>query len=288
MAAVAQFVVVAGMSGAGRTQVGHILEDLGWFVIDNLPPSLVPKVAELAQVPGSDLDRIALVVGPTAEKARLLDAVAGLRSHGADVQLMFLEADTETLVRRYESTRRRHPQGTDGGLHEAIEAERAELNPVKDASDAVIDTTGLSVHDLRRRLGDGYAPEQGEPRVLVSVESFAYPKGVPNDADLVVDCRFLPNPHWNEELREHDGRESSVQQWLTEQPITDVAYEQLRAFLATAIPGYLHEGRAYLNLALGCTGGKHRSVAMAERFAGWLRSEGYTVRLRHRELDGGS
>ena len=150
----------------------------------------------------------------------------------------------------------------------------------------VIDTTGLSVHDLRRRLGDGYAPEQGEPRVLVSVESFAYPKGVPNDADLVVDCRFLPNPHWNEELREHDGRESSVQQWLTEQPITDVAYEQLRAFLATAIPGYLHEGRAYLNLALGCTGGKHRSVAMAERFAGWLRSEGYTVRLRHRELDG--
>ena len=286
MAAVAQFVVVAGMSGAGRTQVGHILEDLGWFVIDNLPPSLVPKVAELAQVPGSDLDRIALVVGPTAEKARLLDAVAGLRSHGADVQLMFLEADTETLVRRYESTRRRHPQGTDGGLHEAIEAERAELNPVKDASDAVIDTTGLSVHDLRRRLGDGYAPEQGEPRVLVSVESFAYPKGVPNDADLVVDCRFLPNPHWNEELREHDGRESSVQQWLTEQPITDVAYEQLRAFLATAIPGYLHEGRAYLNLALGCTGGKHRSVAMAERFAAWLRSEGYTVRLRHRELDG--
>ncbi len=282
----AQFVVVAGMSGAGRTQVGHILEDLGWFVIDNLPPSLVPKVAELAQVPGSDLDRIALVVGPTAEKARLLDAVAGLRSHGADVQLMFLEADTETLVRRYESTRRRHPQGTDGGLHEAIEAERAELNPVKEASDVVIDTTGLSVHDLRRRLGDGYAPEQGEPRVLVSVESFAYPKGVPNDADLVVDCRFLPNPHWNEDLREHDGRESSVQQWLTEQPITDVAYEQLRAFLATAIPGYLHEGRAYLNLALGCTGGKHRSVAMAERFAAWLRSEGYTVRLRHRELDG--
>ncbi len=274
------------MSGAGRTQVGHILEDLGWFVIDNLPPSLVPKVAELAQVPGSDLDRIALVVGPTAEKARLLDAVAGLRSHGADVQLMFLEADTETLVRRYESTRRRHPQGTDGGLHEAIEAERAELNPVKEASDVVIDTTGLSVHDLRRRLGDGYAPEQGEPRVLVSVESFAYPKGVPNDADLVVDCRFLPNPHWNEDLREHDGRESSVQQWLTEQPITDVAYEQLRAFLATAIPGYLHEGRAYLNLALGCTGGKHRSVAMAERFAAWLRSEGYTVRLRHRELDG--
>ena len=235
VAAVAQFVVVAGMSGAGRTQVGHILEDLGWFVIDNLPPSLVPKVAELAQVPGSDLDRIALVVGPTAEKARLLDAVAGLRSHGADVQLMFLEADTETLVRRYESTRRRHPQGTDGGLHEAIEAERAELNPVKEASDVVIDTTGLSVHDLRRRLGDGYAPEQGEPRVLVSVESFAYPKGVPNDADLVVDCRFLPNPHWNEDLREHDGRESSVQQWLTEQPITDVAYEQLRAFLATCL-----------------------------------------------------
>ncbi len=286
MAAVAQFVVVAGMSGAGRTQVGHILEDLGWFVIDNLPPSLVPKVAELAQVPGSDLDRIALVVGPTTKKARLLDAVAGLRDNGADVQLMFLEADTETLVRRYESTRRRHPQNTDGGLHEAIEAERAELNRIKEASDLVIDTTGLSVHDLRRRLGDGYAPEQGEPTVLVSVESFAYPKGVPNDADLVVDCRFLPNPHWNEELREHDGRERAVQQWLAEQPITDVAYEQLRAFLATAIPGYLHEGRAYLNLALGCTGGKHRSVAMAERFAAWLRSEGYTVRLRHRELDG--
>ena len=286
MAAVAQFVVVAGMSGAGRTQVGHVLEDLGWFVIDNLPPSLVPKVAELAQVPGSDLDRIALVVGPTAEKARLLDAVAGLRRNGADVQLMFLEADTETLVRRYESTRRRHPQSIDGGLHDAIEAERAELNPVKEASDLVIDTTGLSVHDLRRRLGDGYAPEQGEPKVLVSVESFAYPKGVPNDADLVIDCRFLPNPHWNEDLREHDGRENSVQQWLGDQPITDVAYEQLRSFLATAIPGYLHEGRAYLNLALGCTGGKHRSVAMAERFAAWLRGEGYTVRLRHRELDG--
>ncbi|MCB1013379.1 MAG: RNase adaptor protein RapZ, partial [Microthrixaceae bacterium] len=130
----AQFVVVAGMSGAGRTQVGHILEDLGWFVIDNLPPSLVPKVAELARVPGSDLDRIALVVGPATKNERLLDAIAELRDGGLDVQLMFLEADTDTLVRRYESTRRRHPQPTDGGLPEAIEAERADLAPVKAAS----------------------------------------------------------------------------------------------------------------------------------------------------------
>ena len=285
MTGVAQFVVVAGMSGAGRTQVGHILEDLGWFVIDNLPPSLVPKVAELARVPGSDLDRIALVVGPATKNERLLDAIAELRDGGLDVQLMFLEADTDTLVRRYESTRRRHPQPTDGGLPEAIEAERADLAPVKAASDLVIDTTGLSVHDLRRHLGDGYAPEQGHPKVLVGVESFAYPKGVPGDADLVIDCRFLPNPHWNDELREHDGREAAVQQWLAEQPITDVAYEQFRSFLATVIPGYLHEGRAYLNLAMGCTGGKHRSVAMAERYAAWLRGEGYTVRLRHRELE---
>ena len=285
MTAVAQFVVVAGMSGAGRTQVGHVLEDLGWFVIDNLPPSLVPKVAELAQLPGSDLDRIALVVGPATKNERLLDAISGLRDGGADVQLMFLDADTDTLVRRYESTRRRHPQRTEEGLSEAIEAERSDLEPVKVASDLVIDTTSMSVHDLRRRLGDDYAPEQGQAKVLVSVESFAYPKGVPGDADLVIDCRFLPNPHWNEDLRDHDGREDAVQRWLREQPITDQAYEQLRSFLTTAIPGYLHEGRAYLNLAMGCTGGKHRSVAMTERFAAWLRTEGYTVRVRHRELD---
>lgn len=145
------------MSGAGRTQVGHVLEDLGWFVIDNLPPSLVPKVAELAQLPGSDLDRIALVVGPATKNERLLDAISGLRDGGADVQLMFLDADTDTLVRRYESTRRRHPQRTEEGLSEAIEAERSDLEPVKVASDLVIDTTSMSVHDLRRRLGDDYA-----------------------------------------------------------------------------------------------------------------------------------
>ncbi|MEZ5383117.1 MAG: RNase adapter RapZ [Microthrixaceae bacterium] len=281
----AQFVVVAGMSGAGRSQVGIILEDLGWFVIDNLPPSLVPKVAELAQVPGSDLDRIALVVGPTVENTPLLKVMGELRSGGADVRLVFLEADTATLVRRYESSRRRHPQATDGGLTEAIEAERAVLRPLKAAADLVVDTTGLSVHNLRRRLGDGFAPAQGGPTVLVSVTSFAYTKGAPSDVDVVIDCRYLPNPHWVEELRDFDGRDPRIQEWLRDQPITDEAFERLKGFLATAIPGYLHEGRAYLNLAMGCTGGKHRSVAMAEWLSTWLRGQGYTVRLGHRELD---
>ena len=282
-----EFVVITGLSGAGRSLAADALEDLGWFDIDNLPPTLVPKVVELAQTPGSRVEKVALVLGTGHYQDEILPTLAWLRATGARVRVLFLEAATETLVRRYDSSRRRHPLSGGGGhqhLVAAIERERLLLEPVKAEADVVVDTTALNVHELRRRMvslfGDG-----DEPSMQTTMLSFGYKNGLPLDADLVFDCRFLPNPHWVDELRPQTGLDAPVRDYVLGQPAAGAFLDNLETMLVQLLPAYVAEGKAYLTIALGCTGGRHRSVAIAEELARRLRAHGQPVSVLHRDVE---
>jgi UPF0042 nucleotide-binding protein len=285
---VSEFVVITGLSGAGRSLAADDLEDLGWFVIDNLPPELVPKVVELAQAPRSSIERVALVVGTGAYQDEVLPMLTWLRSSGANVRVMFLEASTDALVRRYDSTRRRHPLSVGGDqehLVAAIERERGLLDPVKDEADVVVDTSDLNVHELRRRMRTLFAPDAGGSAMQVTLLSFGYKHGLPLDADLVFDCRFLPNPHWIEELRPLTGLDPAVREYVLDQKPAHEFLPRLMDLLTQLLPAYIAEGRAYLTIALGCTGGRHRSVTLSEEVATLLRRQGYAPSVLHRDLD---
>ncbi|HEX6569411.1 MAG TPA: RNase adapter RapZ [Acidimicrobiales bacterium] len=288
-----EFVVITGLSGAGRSLAADDLEDLGWFVIDNLPPELVPKVVELAQTPGSQVQRVALVMGTGHYQDEILPTLAWLRSTGARVRVLFLEASTDTLVRRYESTRRRHPlRGDDqevaerpDHLADAIERERLLLDPVKAEADVVVDTSELNVHELRRRMKTLFGGDDTEPTMQTTVLSFGYKHGLPLDADLVFDCRFLPNPHWVDELRPLTGRDGQVRDYVLGQPAAGRFLDNLEVLLEQLLPAFVAEGKAYLTIALGCTGGRHRSVAIGEEVARRLRAHGERVGVLHRDID---
>jgi UPF0042 nucleotide-binding protein len=283
-----EFAVITGMSGAGRTLAADALEDLGWFVIDNLPPELVPKVVELAQTPGSQVQRVALVVGTGAYQDEILPMLSWLRSAGARVRIVFLDAATDTLVRRYESTRRRHPLsggGSEEHLAPAIERERELLDPVRAEADVVVDTSELNVHELRRRMQGLFSADGAEPTMQTTVLSFGYKHGLPLDADLVIDCRFLPNPHWVDELRPLTGLDERVREYVLRQPAAQAFLENLETMLVQLLPAYVAEGKAYLTIALGCTGGHHRSVTIAEEVARLLRKHGMPAGVLHRDID---
>jgi UPF0042 nucleotide-binding protein len=279
------FVMITGLSGGGRSEAANILEDLGWFVIDNLPPMLISKVAELAQAPGSSISKVALVVGSAPQHADVLSALAELRSQGSRVRIVYLEAATEVLVRRYESSRRRHPlAGPETSLAEAIENERAIVAPVRAEADVVIDTTGLNVHQLRARMLDLFSVDAPESRMQTTLVSFGYKHGLPLDTDLVIDCRFLPNPHWIEELRPLTGLDEPVRDYVLGQPIAAEFLTELRRLLTLLLPAYVSEGKSYLTIAFGCTGGRHRSVAISEEIAAGLRAGGFDLRVTHRDI----
>jgi UPF0042 nucleotide-binding protein len=281
------FVVITGLSGAGRSLAADAIEDLGWFVIDNLPPQLAPKVAELVQAPGSQVQRIALVVVTGAYQDEVLPMLAWLRSAGARVRIVFLDAATDTLVRRYESTRRRHPLsggGTQEHLVAAIERERELLDPVRAEADVVVDTSELNVHELRQRMQGLFSAEAAEPTMQTTVLSFGYKHGLPLDADMVIDCRFLPNPHWVDELRPLTGLDERVRDYVLEQPAALEFLANLEAMLVQLLPAYVAEGKAYLTIALGCTGGRHRSVTIAEEVARLLRKHGMPAGVLHRDI----
>src|SRR5262245_49435283 len=240
----AEFVVVTGLSGAGRSQAGDELEDLGWFVIDNLPPSLVPKVAELARGPTSAIDQVALVVGTGPYHSALMPALEELRGSGARVTLLYLEAATDVLVRRYEATRRRHPLAEGQSLAEAIEAERALLEPVRAEADLVIDTSDLNVHQLHDRMLELFGHLRGAGGLQVTVQSFGYKHGLPLDTDIVIDCRFLPNPHWVDALRPLSGLDEPVREYVLGQETTGPFLHRLDALLRLLVPAYVAEGKA--------------------------------------------
>ncbi len=280
-----QFVIVTGLSGAGRTQVGNTLEDLGWFVIDNLPSELIPKVAELARFQSGSTTPVALVVGSEGDLDEIGPALEELRSSGASVMTVFLDASTPNLVRRYGDTKRRHPLlGDVGTVEGAIEEERRRLESVRGASDVVIDTTDLNVHDLRRRVIELFGEYTGNETTQVTLMSFGYKHGLPPDVDVVIDCRFLPNPHWVEDLRPMTGLDPEVQDYVASFELTGEFLERLESLLDLLLPAYVNEGKSVLTIAFGCTGGRHRSVSIAERLAGWLRARGTEPRVRHRDV----
>ncbi len=279
-----EFIAITGLSGGGRSQAGDILEDLGWFVIDNLPPSLIPKVAELAQAPGSSLGKIALVVGTGPYHDEVMPALVALRRQGSRVRILFLDAATDVLVRRYESTRRRHPLATDVGVAEAIEVERALLEPVKEAADVVVDTSELNVHQLRARVVDLFGAEASAIGMQTNIVSFGYKHGLPLDTDLVIDCRFLPNPYWVEDLRELRGIDEPVRDYVMGQEVTGKFLDELTSLFELLLPAYVAEGKSYLSIAFGCTGGHHRSVAIAEEVGRRLNTQGFAPTVLHRDI----
>lgn len=283
-----EFAVVTGQSGAGRSQAANFLEDLGWFVIDNLPSALIPKVSELAADPGSQFDRMALVAGSGEEPAAICAALRELRAlPDTRVRVIFLQASTPSLVARYESSKRPHPWSNDLALTGSIEAERKALEVVRAEADLVIDTTSTSVHQLRDRVEAEFATST-DATMSVRVVSFGYKHGLPIDVDLVMDCRFLPNPHWIDELRPLTGRDAEIGNYLEAQPITEDFLERLYSLLDLLVPAYEREGKSYLSIALGCTGGRHRSVWVSRQVRAHLEEQGYHPRVSHRDLDRGS
>lgn len=278
-----EFVVITGLSGAGRSHAANVLEDLGWFVIDNLPAALLDKVAELVRQPGSAIDHVVLVLG-TRDVEELTAGLSHLRDNAERVRILFLEAPDEVLVRRFEDTRRRHPFEDDGGLVSAIGRERAALEPLKGEADVVVDTGDLNVHQLRERIEALFGHESEEGGLQTAVMSFGYKHGLPLDVDLVLDCRFLPNPHWVEELRPHTGKDPDVRGYVLRFPETAEFLDRLDNLLELLLPAYVAEGKSYLTIAMGCTGGRHRSVVMAEEVAALLRARGFEPRVTHRDI----
>jgi UPF0042 nucleotide-binding protein len=280
-----EFVVITGLSGAGRSQAANDLEDLGWFVIDNLPFELFPKVAELVLTPGSGTPRVALVVGVGAYQPELGPGLAALRSSGGRVRQLFLDASTEVLVRRYETSRRRHPLLVDGeGVAEAIERERSVLAPLKAEADVVVDTSNLNVHELHDRMLELFGEDHPDEGLKVRVMSFGFKQGLPLDVDLVLDCRFLPNPHWVDELRPKTGLHEDVRAYVLDAPLAQEFLERVDGLLGLLLPAFVAEGKSYLSVAFGCTGGHHRSVAIAEAVTELLRERGFNPSVVHRDI----
>ncbi len=278
----ADIVLITGLSGAGRSGAAAVLDDLGWYVVDNLPTSLLPVIVELASKPGGGIERLALVSG--RQHSDVLPHVGAMRAGGHRVTILFLDASTPELVKRYDATRRKHPLAEEAdGLLESIELERARLASLRDAADLVIDTSGLNVHQLKERLVSAFA-EPGRTAMQVSVESFGYKHGLPLDADIVMDVRFLPNPHWDPLLRPLTGHDPAVRDHVLERGLTLEFLDRLDDLLMGILPAYQAEGRSYLTVAIGCTGGRHRSVAVAEELARRFRDRGVAVRTSHRDL----
>ena len=280
-----EYAIICGLSGAGRSTAADVLEDQGWFVIDNLPVALIPDVAGLVPVTTSGDSRVALVVGASSDPRELTAMLSDLRASGARVRTLFLDARTEVLVRRFESTRRRHPVSAGALLEAAIEREREGLQMVRAEADAIVDTSDLNVHELSRRVGDIFGDHADTPGMQVTVTSFGYKHGMPVDVDLVFDCRFLPNPYWVDELRPLTGLAEEVQEFVGAFELTSEFLRRVEDLLELLLPAYLAEGKSLLTIAFGCTGGRHRSVAIVEAVADWLRTErGVEPRIRHRDV----
>ena len=281
-----ELVVITGMSGAGRSEAVHTFEDLGYFCIDNLPPSFLRQVVDLASLPGSRIRRVALVSDMRAMEFfdELVGELEDLEDDGIPFQLIFLEADGDRLLRRFKETRRRHPMAKEGeSLVDAINAEREALSVIKARADIIIDTSKLKPADLRRVLRDRYA-ENLSSTLSISVISFGFKHSMPVDADIVMDVRFLPNPYYIVRLRDRTGLEPAVRDYVLERDETQEFLSRWFSLLDQIMPGYVEEGKQHLTIAMGCTGGMHRSVVLTEVTADHLRRSGWHVTVGHRDM----
>jgi UPF0042 nucleotide-binding protein len=282
-----QFLFVTGMSGAGRSTAAAALEDLGWFVIDNLPPALITKVAELVGRPGSENERVALVIGRAGGDEYVDDVepmLNRLRKGHHDVRVLFLDAPDDVLVRRFEGTRRRHPLAA-RGVEESIADERRLLDGLRAMADVVIDTGDLNTNQLRQRVIELFGDPVHTAHMQTSIVSFGYKHGIPLDVDIVLDCRFLPNPYWVDELRPLSGLEAPVRDYVLSMPDTTAFLDKVEDLLRMILPSFEQEGKSYLTVAIGCTGGRHRSVVLADALAGRLADAGVRTSSFHRDID---
>lgn len=280
------FTIVTGLSGAGRSEAAHELEDLGYFVVDNLPPALIGKMAELSGRQGGPR-RVALVVDVRGGSffLELAEELEALHTAGVAYRILYLEASEDQLVNRYEATRRRHPLSSGDRVVEGIRKERPMMEPLREIADYIIDTTDLTPHELRDRIRDVFAEAPPEESLQISILSFGFKYGAPRDADLVFDVRFLPNPYWVETLRPLTGMDERVKGYVKGQKHYREFMRRLRSLLEFVLPGYVDEGKSYLTIAVGCTGGQHRSVVIAEELATFFRGQYLPVSVEHRDLD---
>lgn len=278
-----RLLIVTGLSGAGRTTAAHALEDVGWYLVDNLPPSLLPQACRLTEAAHHSHLAVVLDVRTRSFFEQLPAMFTELHATGLQPEILYLEATDNVIVSRQESARRPHPLQGDGRLMDGIAAERSSLATLRAAADLVIDTSAINVHQLSARVCDAFGGEEYS-RLRLTVLSFGYKNGVPIDADMVFDVRFLPNPHWIPELRQFTGLDAQVGDYVLSQPGTITFLDQLHAMLQLVGEGYLAEGKRFAAVAIGCTGGKHRSVAIAEEFARRQRAAGTVVNVLHRDL----
>jgi UPF0042 nucleotide-binding protein len=279
-----ELVIITGMSGSGKASVLKAFEDLGYYCVDNLPVQLIPQFADLA-VQSSEIRRTALVVdvreGSTLEDLpKILKSVARM----IPTKVVFLEASDSVLVRRFSETRRPHPLGTDSPVKSALKTERRHLGAIRALADFVIDTSKFNVHELRAHITERFQEQSSEKSILVSCVSFGFRQGVPEDADLLFDVRFLPNPHFVPEFRPLTGRDRRVAKYIRSFPQTQEFISRISDLLVYLLPHYIHEGKSYLTIAFGCTGGQHRSVMIAEEVGKHLRRAGYRVKVAHRDI----
>jgi RNase adapter protein RapZ len=282
-----ELVVITGMSGAGRSQAIHTFEDLGYFCIDNLPPAFIGQLVGLTRLPGSRIRRIAVVCDVRAKEffEELTGELRKLEDSGVPFHLLYLEADDEVLVRRFKETRRLHPLCTEGdSVLDAISAEREALAEVRERADLIIDTSVLQPAELRTAIRERFFTGSLADSLAVTVMSFGFKYGVPTDADIVMDVRFLPNPYYERSLRELTGLEEPVRRFVLERGETAEFLEKWFDLLKMLTPSYLMEGKTHLIVALGCTGGMHRSVALSEETARFLSKQGYRVAVSHRDI----
>lgn len=285
-----QFVVITGLSGSGKGSVLKAFEDLGFYCVDNLPIDLIPKFADLCSSPRSRIERAAVVVDIRGGEAlsQLPAMYHALTRDNLKLSLVFLEASDQAVVRRFEETRRPHPLGRDLPVREGIRLERLLLKPMRQLADAAIDTTRMNVHELRDFVQARFGGVAARKTVLISVVSFGFRFGVPPDADLVFDVRFLPNPNYIPRLKNKTGRDRAVRRFMDSYPQTREFVDRLMDMLLYLMPHYIREGKSYLTIAIGCTGGRHRSVALTEQIGKALAEEGYKTRISHRDIGRGS
>jgi len=278
-------VILTGLSGSGKSTVLRAFEDMGYYCVDNLPVELIPIFAELHAAGEGDFARAALLVD--AREGLQLEKLPGLLKHlrqSYPIILVYIEAHDDALLRRYSETRRPHPLGRDFSVRESLQHERALMEPIRKLADVVIDTSQFNVHELRHFVNERFKSESKRP-LLISLVSFGYKYGVPNDADLMFDVRFLPNPHFVPKLRAFTGQDPKVRRYIESFPQTGQFLKRMRGLLTYLIPHYIDEGKSYLTIAFGCTGGKHRSVMMAEWLKKALEKKGFSTRVVHRDID---
>lgn len=281
-----RIVILTGMSGAGRTTALRVFEDLGYFGVDNLPPALLPELAARCRTQG-DIEQVAVVIDLRAGQffAALPEALDHLRRDGFDVEVLYMDSTDEALIQRFKETRRKHPlYDKAGSVVDSIHLERRDLGPVREVADRVLDTTRLTARLLAGDLREHYATVERPGGIQITVVSFGFKYGIPIDADLVFDLRFLRNPHWDDSLRHMTGRDKAVQDYIAVDPRAEPFLKHIQDLLAFAVPAYRDEGKAYLTIGIGCTGGQHRSVCFGERISAFLKEQGFSVTLNHREL----